>query len=188
MCAICNFKIEFSVSHPSALTVAVATRAAIESGLVSSIDSTDGALAAARQRLSAVEALSLFQARVEQTYSPEALLALPDFYVLLIETDTLGFFQATANGFDPDVIPDYPDLSTDDEASRSSVIVTSEALLRACLAGAVSIDVAAARSMMIFDAAADNARQLHEAFAHAMSPDASNQISRTKEKPAACAG
>ncbi|CAM2172232.1 hypothetical protein PSAC2689_10737 [Paraburkholderia sacchari] len=34
MCAICNFKIEFGVGHPLALSIATATRNAIESGLL----------------------------------------------------------------------------------------------------------------------------------------------------------
>jgi hypothetical protein len=50
MCAICEFKIEFSIGHPLALSVAVATRKAIEAGLVDEIETDDGALSAARKR------------------------------------------------------------------------------------------------------------------------------------------
>jgi hypothetical protein len=82
MCAICEFKIEFSIGHPLALTVAVATRKAIEEGRVDPLEVDDGALAAARRRMTAVEALNLLQARIESGHTAADLLALPDFYRL----------------------------------------------------------------------------------------------------------
>jgi hypothetical protein len=152
MCAICNFKLDFGVSHPLALTVAVATRSAIEAGLIEPVDTTGGALSAARMRLSAVEALNLLQARIEGAHSEEALLAIPDFYVLLIENDTLGFFHATTQGFDPDIVPEMPDVTAVDDAKRSSVIVTSEAGLRGWLDGRLAIDYALRESLFVVDA------------------------------------
>jgi hypothetical protein len=127
MCAICNFKIDFGVGHPLALSVAVAARKAIESGLIEPFEAAEGALAAARMRMSAVDALNLLQARIEAAHSETALLALPDFYVLLIENDTWGFFHATTEGFDPDIVPEMPDVATTDEAKRSNILIASEA-------------------------------------------------------------
>src|SRR5215469_16070205 len=152
MCAICEFKIEFSIGHPLALSVAVATRKAIEAGLVDEIETDDGALAAARKRMSAVDALNLLQARIESGHAAEDLLALPDFYVLLIENDTWGFFHATTEGFDPDIVPEMPDVTTTDEAKRSSVIITSETALRAWLAGRFDMPLAFEASLFVVDA------------------------------------
>jgi hypothetical protein len=154
VCAICNFKIDFGVGHPSALTVAVATRKAIESGLIEPIDAAEGALSAARMRMSSVEALNLLQARIEGVHSEDALLALPDFYVLLIENDTWGFFHATTNGFDPDIVPEMPDLTTTDESMRSNIIIASEAGLRAWLKGNFDSGYALRESIFVVDAPA----------------------------------
>ncbi|MFX1763523.1 hypothetical protein PWP93_13120 [Paraburkholderia sp. A1RI-2L] len=153
MCAICNFKLDFGVGHPSALSVAVASRSAIEAGLIEpgNIGSV-GALSVARMRMSAIEALNLLQARIEGIHSEEALLALPDFYVLLIENDTWGFFHATTEGFDPDIVPEMPDVTTTDDATRSNVIITSETALRAWLAGRFDMSHAFEASLFVVDA------------------------------------
>ena len=167
MCAICNFKIEFGVGHPLALSVAVATRKAIEAGLVEPIDVAEGALASARMRMSSVEALNLLQARIEDAHSEEALLALPDFYVFLIENDTWGFFHATTEGFDPDIVPEMPDVTTTDEAKRSSVIITSETALRAWLAGRFDVSHAFKASLFVVDAPGALAESLTRMLASA---------------------
>ncbi|NKJ48025.1 hypothetical protein CIC12_15000 [Burkholderia sp. SG-MS1] len=155
MCAICNFNIDFGVGHPFALTVAVSTRNAIEAGLIEPIDATQGALSAARMRMSSVEAMNLLQARIEETHSEDALLALPDFYVLLIENDTWGFFHATTNGFDPDIVPEMPDVTTTDEAKRGNIVLTSEACLRAWLDYRFDIEKALRESLFMIDASAN---------------------------------
>jgi hypothetical protein len=152
MCAICNFRLDFGVSHPLALQVAVATRSAIESGLAPPVDETDGALSAARMRMSAVDALNLLQARIEITYAEDELLALPDFYVLLIENETWGFFHATTAGFDPDIVPQIPDVTATGDAQRSNVIVTSEAGLRAWLGARMDIGYVLRESLLVVDA------------------------------------
>ncbi|MBN3762224.1 hypothetical protein [Burkholderia sp. Ac-20365] len=152
MCAICNFKIEFGVAHPLALTVAVATRKAIEAGIVEPIDVEQGALSAARQRMSSVDALNLLQARIESAHGEADLLALPDFYVFLIENDTWGFFHATTEGFDPDIVPEMPDVTTDDPARRSNIVVMSEAGLRAWLKGTLSTGTALRDTLVHVDA------------------------------------
>jgi hypothetical protein len=145
MCAICNFKIEFSVGHPLAISVAVATRRAIEAGLVDEQAHLSGALSAARARMSAVEALKMLQTRIETTHDTAALASLPDFYVLLIENDTWGFFHATENGFDPDIVPEMPD-------EQSNVLVMSEAGLRAWLDGRFDCEHALRDTLFIADA------------------------------------
>ncbi|WP_233272990.1 hypothetical protein [Paraburkholderia acidisoli] len=167
MCAICEFRIEFGIGHPLALSVAVATRKAIESGLVDEMEADNGALSAARKRLSAVDALNRLQASIEAAHSTDDLLALPDFYVLLIENDTWGFFHATTDGFAPDIVPAMPDTTTTDDARRSNIIVTSEAALRAWLAGRFDTTHALDTGLILADApamsASDLARMLHSA-------------------------
>ena len=167
MCAICEFKIEFSIGHPLALSVAVATRKAIEAGLVDEIETDDGALSAARKRMSAVDALNLLQVRIESGTAADDLLALPDFYVLLIENDTWGFFHATTEGFDPDIVPEMPDVTTTDEAKRSSVIITSETALRAWLAGRFDMSHAFDASLFVVDAPVASASSLTRMLASA---------------------
>jgi hypothetical protein len=169
MCAICNFKIDFGVGHPLALTVAVAARKAIESGLIEPVDAEQGALSAARMRMSSVDALNLLQARIEGAHSEDALLALPDFYVLLIENDTWGFFHATTNGFDPDIVPEMPDVTATDEAKRSNIVIMSEAGLRAWLDGSFDIEQALRESLFMIDASADSTDSLTRMLAVAES-------------------
>jgi hypothetical protein len=140
----------------------VATRAAIEAGTVEEIDVSDGAFSSARHRLSANETLSLWQARIEDALTPATLLELSNFYVLLIETDTLGFFHSTENGFDPDVVPEMPDFTTDDISKRSNMIVTSEAVLRAWLNDQVEMEAALDQSMVIIDAPLQHACALRQ--------------------------
>jgi hypothetical protein len=152
MCAICNFKLEFGISHPLALPVAVAARNAIEAGLIAPLEASEGALSAARMRMSAVDALNQLQARIEDAHGDDALLALPDFYVLLIENDTWAFFHATTDGFDPDIVPQMPDLDATDEAKRGRIIVTSEAALRGWLNADFDAGRALADSLFMIDA------------------------------------
>lgn len=154
MCAICNFKIDFGVGHPLALTVAVAARQAIEAGLIEPVDAAEGAFSAARRRMSSVDALNLLQARIEGAHSEDALLALPDFYVLLIENDTWGFFHATTNGFDPDIVPEIPDVTATDEEKRSNIVIMSEGGLRAWLDERFNIEQALRESLFMIDASA----------------------------------
>ncbi len=113
--------------------------------------------------------------RIESAF-PEERLALPDFYVLLIETDTLGFFHATDDGFDPEVVPQRPDFSTDDEPQRSNMIVTSEALVRAWLEGAVPMNAALEHSMVMVDAPARHVRALWNMLQQASLAETSNLV------------
>ncbi|RAR53845.1 hypothetical protein C7401_12619 [Paraburkholderia unamae] len=167
MCAICNFKLDFGVGHPSALTIAVAARSAIDAGLIEPIDTTGGALSAARMRISAIEALNLLQARIEEAHGEEALLALPDFYVLLIENDTWGFFHATTEGFDPDIVPEMPDVTATEDERRSNILITSEAALRGWLEGRFDLERAFGDSLAMIDAPQAHAEALKQMLARA---------------------
>ncbi|MDE1184828.1 hypothetical protein [Paraburkholderia sp.] len=150
MCAICDFKIEFSVGHPQALTVAVATRKAIEADLLRQVE-VEGALAQARLRITAVETLNGLQDRIQEALPVDQLLSLPDFYVLLIENDTWGFFHATPEGFDPDIVPDLPDILSDNIDERSLVIVTSQVALQAWLGGEINTRQLTTEALLFID-------------------------------------
>ncbi|WP_434109851.1 hypothetical protein [Paraburkholderia caffeinilytica] len=169
MCAICELKIEFNISHPLALSVAVATRTAIDAGTLPE-SLMDGALSNVKMRMAAIDALKGLTARLEASKSASELQALPDFYVLLIEIGTWGFFHATETGFDPDVTPQPPNVTSDDQAERDVVFVTSETALRAVLEGRMSIDAAFAGDLMMLDANADHTAQLRAVLNDAL-PD-----------------
>jgi len=167
MCAICNFKIEFGVGHPLALSVAAATRVGIESGLLDE-DKAGGVLTTARQRLAAIETLQMFQDRLETSVTIDELLDLPDFYVLLIESETWGFFHPTSEGFDPDIVPDIPDTSTEDVERRSVVVVTANVTLLALLAGSVDMQEALLDQLVVVDAPGSHSGKLCAAFGRAL--------------------
>ncbi|WP_246530193.1 MULTISPECIES: hypothetical protein [Paraburkholderia] len=120
--------------------------------MIDEMDIDDGPLSAARKRMSSVDALNLLQARIEGAHAAQELLDLPDFYVLLIENDTWGFFHATMEGFDPDIVPEMPDVAATDEAKRSNVVITTEAALRGWLAGHFDIERAFQESLFMVDA------------------------------------
>ncbi|MCP3709517.1 MBL fold metallo-hydrolase [Paraburkholderia sp. CNPSo 3274] len=132
----------------------------IEAGLIGEIDVDGGALAAARKRMAAVEALNELQTRIEAAHSAQALLGLPDFYVLLIENDTWGFFHATTEGFDPDIVPAIPDVTATDDMNRSNIVIMSEAALRGWLAGHFDVEHAFRESLFVVDAPRINAASL----------------------------
>ena len=173
MCAICDLKIEFNIGHPLALSVAVATRAAIDSGTLPE-SLMDGALSNVKMRMAAIDALKGLTARLEASKSASELQALPDFYVLLIEIGTWGFFHATENGFDPDITPEAPDVTSDDQADRDIVFVTSETTLRAVLDGRPSIDTAFAGDLVMLDAGAEHTAQLRAVLNDALPAEGSD--------------
>jgi hypothetical protein len=159
MCAICDFKIEFSVGHPLALTVAVATRKAIEAGLLREVD-LDGALAQARLRMTAVDTLNGLQDRLQNALSVDELLGLPDFYVLLIENETWGFFHATPDGFDTDIVPELPDVLSDNIDERSLVLVTSQIAVQAWLDREIETTELTRGSLLFIDGPLDRRDRL----------------------------
>ncbi|HVZ07852.1 hypothetical protein [Rhodopila sp.] len=151
MCTICDLRIEFSVDHPDGLSVAVETRRAIDAGLLSEPGGEDDALDGIRLRLDAVETLRAVRQRLEWTQRLEDFLALPDFFVLLIESRTWAFFRPTPSGFDPNcqVVP--PNLSARDPRDRDAVLVSSELTMREIAAGRLSFDRALAEKLVILD-------------------------------------
>jgi hypothetical protein len=163
MCAICELKIEFNIGHPQALTVAVATRAAMDAGTLPET-AVDGALSNMKLRMAAIDALKGLQAQLEASLPVSRLMALPDFYVLLIEIGTWGFFHATEFGFDPDITPEPPNVTSEDEADRDVVFVSSEAAMQAILDGALSIDAAFADNLIVLDAGETHTRLLRSAL------------------------
>jgi hypothetical protein len=168
MCSICDLKIEFNIDHPQALTVAVATREAIDAGMLPE-KVFDGPLASVKLRLAAVDALKGLQARLETSIPNHELIALPDFYVLLMEIGTWGYFHATENGFDPDCSPEPPDVTSENQEDRDVVFVTTEVVTQAIFNGTLSLDDAFARKLIVLDAGAVHSRLLRAAFDTALS-------------------
>lgn len=164
MCSICDLRIEFSVDHPMSLGVAVETRRAIEAGLLPEprdlID--DG-----RLRLNAIDTLKAAQQRLEQTLRPEALVELPDFFVLLIERRTWAFFRPTPIGFDPNCQPGPPDVASDDAAARDAVLVASELALREIADGRLPFETALRERVVALDADATRRSALLSAWSGA---------------------
>jgi hypothetical protein len=152
MCAICDLDIDFGVEHPMTLSVAVATRQAIEAGLLAAPDAEEGAVGIMKQRLKAVAALTAVQKRLEQTLTREAMAALPDFFVLVIESGTWGFFRPTFAGFDPNARPEAPRLTAEDPTKRDAVVIVSEAAARRISAGELPFADAADRGLVVVDA------------------------------------
>jgi hypothetical protein len=151
MCSICDLKIEFNIDHPQALTVAVATREAIDAGILPE-KVFDGPLASVKLRMAAIEALKGLQARLEASIPNHELMALPDFYVLLMEIGTWGYFHATENGFDPDCSPEPPDVTSENQEDRDVVFVATEGVMQAIFDGTLTLDDAFARKLIVLDA------------------------------------
>jgi hypothetical protein len=149
MCTICDLRIEFSVDHPLSLTVAVETRRAVDAGLLPQpADSMDDG----RLRLEAIDTLKAAQKRLEQILRPEELLALPDFFVLLIESHTWAFFHPARTGFDPNCRPTPPNIGSDDQAARDAVLVASELAMSEIAAGRFPFEAALQKGIVALDA------------------------------------
>ena len=176
MCAICELKIEFNIGHPQALTVAVATREAMDAATLPET-AVDGALSNMKLRMAAIEALKGLQARLEASVPVSRLMALPDFYVLLIEIGTWGFFHATEAGFDPDITPEPPDVTSEDQADRDVVFVSSEAAMNAILDGEISVDAAFADNLIILDAGEAHTKLLRSTLDAAFPVERSEAVS-----------
>jgi hypothetical protein len=167
MCSICDLRIEFDFDHPLSLAVAVATRQAIDAGMLPEPDIQDSALAGMRLRLNAIETLRSVQQRLEQTQRQEELLALPDFFVLMIESRTWGFFHPTPNGFDPNCRPGPPNVSADRIAERDAVLVSSELAMRRIVAGRLPFERALEANIIALDADRSRHGKLTAAWARA---------------------
>jgi hypothetical protein len=163
MCAICDFKLEFDIGHPQALTVAVATRAAIDAGTLTP-EIFDGPLGDMKLRFAATNTLKTLQRRIEAAISADALMALPDFYILLIESNDWGYFRPTETGFDSECVPDLPNVNATNQAERSIVLITTQATMQTMLGGKLSLRQAFEDRLMILDASEDHATLLDAAL------------------------
>jgi hypothetical protein len=137
--------------HPLTLSVAVATRQAIVAGILPAQPSVPDPLSM-RLRLEAIAALRAVQGRFEQSLSRDVLMALPDFFILMIESRTWGFFHPTSTGFDPDCRPDPPRVTAEDVVERDRVIIVSETAVRQFLSGKLRFEDAAGHNLIMIDA------------------------------------
>ncbi|KRB59512.1 hypothetical protein ASE04_26460 [Rhizobium sp. Root708] len=151
MCTICSLTIEFAVEHPQSLAVAVATRQAIDIGLLPEPDPTVE-IDMARSRHDAVVQLTTMQQRLEQVLSTSRLMALPNFYVLMIESRTWGYFSPTRGGFDVNANPSPPRIEADEDGIRDSVIVISQAVAAEISTGRLPFTTAMSDGLAIIDA------------------------------------
>lgn len=152
MCSICDLRIEFSVDHPLGLSVAVETRRAIDAGLLPEPGTADDPFAVMRLRLNAIDTLKAAQRRLEQSLPPDALLALPDFFVLMVESRTWGFFHTTPNGFDPNCRPEPPNVLAEAAAERDAVLVSSELAMRQMVEGRLPFERGLEEKIIAIDA------------------------------------
>ena len=149
MCTICDLRIEFSIEHPMTLSVAVATRRAIDAGALPNNHSKYGGMHLRRE---AIEGLKAVQLRVEQALPKNTFLAIPDFFMVAIESRTWAFFHATPDGFDPNCRPEPPRLSAEDAADRDPVVIASETAMRQLLAGKLPFSKAEEQGLVVIDA------------------------------------
>ncbi|MBO9124090.1 MULTISPECIES: hypothetical protein [unclassified Rhizobium] len=151
MCTICSLTIEFAVEHPQSLAVAVATRQAIDIGLLPEPDPTMQ-IDMARSRHDAVVQLTSMQQRLEQVLSTSRLMELPNFYVLMIESRTWGYFQPTLGGFDVKANPLAPRLEPDENGISDNVVVMSQAGAAEITTGRLPFTSAMMKGLAIVDA------------------------------------
>lgn len=163
MCTICSLTIEFAVEHPQSLAVAVATRKAIDADVLSQADPTME-IDMARSRHDAVMLLTRMQQRLERVLPISRLMALPDFYVLMIESRTWGYFHPTLGGFDVKANPSIPRLHPDANGVRDSVVVMSQVTAAGIVDGRVSFDRALIEQISVVDAPEPFENHIRTAF------------------------
>jgi hypothetical protein len=150
MCTICALTIEFAVEHPQTLAVAVATREAIDNGLLR--EGSPDAMDMTKSRHQAVVLLTVVQQRLDQVLPTSRLLALPDFYVLMIESRTWGYFHPTLGGFDTRANPSPPRVDPDENGDRDCVLVISQAAALSITKGKLPFHEAVNAGMTFIDA------------------------------------
>lgn len=162
MCSICDVRIEFGAVHPMGLSVAVATRRAIEERLVPEA-------ASAWDRDGAIELMRGVQERLERVFEPEALRALPAFFVLLIETRTWAYFSPGVRGFDSAARRAPPDdFARDAEAGgRDATLLAAETSLAPMLQGRLPFEKVEGQGMLLIDAIPSERAALRAAWARA---------------------
>lgn len=171
MCTICALTIEFAVEHPLSLAVAVATRQAIETGLLPDVDSSDEP-DMARSRHQAVVLLTTLQQRLEQVLTRSQLLALPNFFVLMIESRTWGYFHPTLGGFDINANPATPRLEPDGDGVRDCIVLISQAAAAEITQGRLPFEDAWQTGLLVVDAAEGRTALIQSALDAAYPPSA----------------
>jgi hypothetical protein len=162
MCTICDLRIDFGVDHPMSLSVAVATRAAIDNGVIAE---RAGAEPTPWNREAAVGVLRGFRQRLEMVLNRNSMLGLPAFFLLLVETRTWAFFRPTADGFDPDCQREPPRrYDYDDGAPRDAVLLGAESAMQQMLLGKLSFDRALAEGIVEVDAMPNESAALRRAW------------------------
>ncbi len=162
MCTICSLTIEFAVEHPLTLAVAVATRQAIDDDLLpeGAVEEKD----MAQSRHEAVLLLTAMQQRLEQVLSTSRLLALPNFFVLMIESRTWGYFHPTLSGFDVRANPSAPRLEPDENGERDSIVLVSQAAAEQLIGGRLPFSQAREIGVVTVDAPELSGALIHSAL------------------------
>jgi hypothetical protein len=163
MCTICSLTIEFAVEHPLALAVAVATRQAIETGLLPELVPSQE-MDMTQSRHNATVLLTAMQQRLEQVLPTSRLVALPDFYVLMIESRTWGYFHPTTGGFDANANPSPPRIDFDADGVRDSTLVISQAAAEELTRGRLPFDFALDANVAAIDAPGTNEQLIRSAL------------------------
>lgn len=165
MCAICDLRIEFAIEHPLSLSVAVATRRAIDAGaLPNPVVGEGGPTDATLLRVKAVGSLRAVQRRIEHSLARDEFLRLPDFFVLMIESRTWGFFHATVDGFDPACRREPPRPFASDAIGGAAVVLAAETAMQQALFGKLPFKRAAAHGLIEIDAEEGEAARLRSAL------------------------
>lgn len=161
MCSICDLRIEFGTDHPMGLSVAVATRRAIEAGAIP-------AAGADWDRQRAIPLMHGVQRRLELVHGREGIAALPRFFVLLVETRTWAFFQPGPAGFEQTTRMDPPNaFGASDAGSREAMLVVAETVLDPILAGRLPFEAAERAGLVHLDASAEAQATLRRAWSAA---------------------
>ncbi|MBD9639039.1 hypothetical protein IB277_22405 [Ensifer sp. ENS07] len=170
MCTICALTIEFAVEHPEALAVAVSTRQAIETGLLPELD-PHVEIDMTQSRHNATVLLTTVQQRLEQVLPPSRLASLPDFYVLMIESRTWGYFHPTTSGFDANANPLPPRVEPDENNGRDNILVLSQAAAEELIRGRLPFDQALELGVAVLDAPGKDSQTIRLALAAAYPAD-----------------
>jgi len=161
MCTICDLRIEFGTDHPMGLSVAVATRQAIDAGMIA-----DAELDWDRER--AIPLMHGVQQRLELVHGNEGIAVLPRFFVLLVQTRTWACFQPGLAGFERAARTSPPDAFEDRKnVPRDAMMVAAEAALHPLLNGKLSFEAAEEQGLVHLDAAAEVSAPIRYAWSAA---------------------
>lgn len=162
MCTICTLNIEFAVEHPLALAVAVATRQAIDTGLLPETAAMEVDMEQSRHN--ATVQLTTIQQRIEQVLFTSRLLALPNFFILMIESRSWGYYHPTLKGFDGNADPAPPRLEPDADGIRDFIVVISQAASEAITKGHLPFAKAQAENLVYVDGPESGAELIRQAL------------------------